>query len=133
MIGTGMRKSGTVLSLSAAGLISVVGLLGLAPVARADASDNQFLAILKKDDINHSSASAAIAAGRKVCEYLDTGMNLTNVEQDVENSSGLPDYDTGFFVGAAIKAYCPQFMPAVPKQDVPQPAGNPGAQPAPQA
>jgi hypothetical protein len=133
MTSTRMRTSGAVFSLSAAGLISMAGLLGLAPVAHADAADNQFLAMLKKDDINHASASAAIAAGKKVCEYLDTGMNLTNVEQDVENSSGLPDYDTGFFVGAAIKAYCPQFMPAVPKQDVPQPAGNPGAPPPPQA
>jgi hypothetical protein len=128
MTSTRMRKSGAVLSLSAAGLISVVGLLGPAPIARADASDNQFLAMLKKDDINHESASAAIAAGKKVCEYLDTGMNLTNVEQDVENSSGLPDYDTGFFVGAAIKSYCPQFMPP---PSPPQPAGNPGDQPPP--
>ena len=127
MIRNRIRMSGAVLSLSAAGLMSVAALLGPAPVARADAADTQFLNMLKKDDINHTSSQAAIAAGRKVCEYLDTGMNLTNVEQDVENSSGLPDYDTGFFVGAAIKAYCPQFMPAVPKQDQPQPAGNPSA------
>ncbi|BAX91300.1 DUF732 domain-containing protein [Mycobacterium shigaense] len=122
-----IRKFGAALSLSAAGLMSAAALLGPAPIARADSADNQFLAILKKDDINHTSSQAAIAAGHKVCEYLDTGMNLTNVEQDVENSSGLPDYDTGFFVGAAIKAYCPQFMPDVSKNPPPQPAGEQNA------
>ena len=64
-----------------------------------------------------------------MCEYLDSGMKLEGVESDVENSSGLPDYDTGFFVGAAIKAYCPSFMPDL-KSLPPQPAGD---QPPPQA
>jgi hypothetical protein len=130
MTTTRIRRSGTVLSLSAAGLLSVAGLLGLlgpAPIARADASDDKFLAILKKDDINHASAASAIAAGKKVCEYLDSGMKLEGVESDVENSSGLPDYDTGFFVGAAIKAYCPSFMPDLKSLPTapPQPAGEP--------
>ena len=100
---------------------------GPAPIARADASDDKFLAILKKDDINHASAASAIAAGKKVCEYLDSGMKLEGVESDVENSSGLPDYDTGFFVGAAIKAYCPSFMPDLKSLPTapPQPAGEP--------
>jgi Protein of unknown function (DUF732) len=135
MTSTRIRKPGTALSLSAAALISMAGLLGLlgtAPVARADASDDKFIALLKKDDINHESVPAAIAAGKKVCEYLDSGMKLEGVESDVENSSGLPDYDTGFFVGAAIKAYCPAFMPDL-KSLPPQPAGNPGDQPPPQA
>jgi Protein of unknown function (DUF732) len=134
---TRIRRPGIVLSLSAAGFMSVAGLLGLlgpAPVARADASDDKFLAILKKDDINHESAPAAIAAGKKVCEYLDSGMKLEGVESDVENSSGLPDYDTGYFVGAAIKAYCPVFMPDLKSLPTapPQPAANPGDQPPPQ-
>jgi|SRR5271167_3338597 len=129
MTTTRIHRPGIVLSLSAAGLMSVAGLLGLlgpAPIARADASDDKFLALLKKDDINHESASSAIAAGRKVCEYLDSGMKLEGVESDVENSSGLPDYDTGFFVGAAIKAYCPSFMPDLKSLPTapPQPAGE---------
>ena len=131
---TRIRRPGMVLSLSAAGFMSVAGLLGLlgpAPVARADASDDKFIAILRSDDINHESVPAAIAAGKKVCEYLDSGMKLEHVEADVQNSSGLPDYDTGYFVGAAIKAYCPAFMPDL-KSLPPQPAGNPGAQPPPQ-
>jgi hypothetical protein len=137
MTSTRIRKPGTALSLSAAALISMAGLLGLlgtAPVARADASDDKFIALLKKDDINHESVPAAIAAGKKVCEYLDSGMKLEGVESDVENSSGLPDYDTGFFVGAAIKAYCPSFMPDLKSLPTapPQPAGNPGDQPPPQ-
>src|SRR5271167_1331104 len=126
MTTTRIHRPGIVLSLSAAGLMSLLGLLGPAPIARADASDDKFLALLKKDDINHESASSAIAAGRKVCEYLDSGMKLEGVESDVENSSGLPDYDTGFFVGAAIKAYCPSFMPDLKSLPTapPQPAGE---------
>lgn len=124
MIGSRIRKSGAMLSLSAAGLISVAGLLGSAPIASADGGDTQFLAMLKKDDINHESVPAAIAAGHKVCEYLESGMNWREVAADVKNSSGMPDYDTGFFVGSAIKSYCPQYMPDVPRQDVPKPAGN---------
>jgi hypothetical protein len=113
-----------VLSLSAAGLISMagsLGLLGSPPVARADANDEKFLKILRSDDINHESVPAAIAAGHKVCEYFESGMNWSEVANDVQNSSGLPEYDTGYFVGAAVAAYCPAYMPDIPKVDQPPP------------
>lgn len=102
-------------------MAGLLGLLGPPPVARADASDEKFLAILRSDDINYESAPAAIAAGHKVCEYLESGMKWHEVAGDIQNSSGLPDYDTGYFMGAAVVAYCPAYLPDVPKVDQPPP------------
>jgi Protein of unknown function (DUF732) len=124
---TRISKPSAVLSLSAAGLISMAGLLGLLgppPVARADTTDDKFLSILRSDDINHESVPAAIEAGHKVCEYFVAGMNWNDVASDVQSSSGLPDYDTGYFMGAAIAAYCPAYMPDVPKVDLPPTSGR---------
>ncbi|MCV7426594.1 DUF732 domain-containing protein [Mycobacterium montefiorense] len=84
---------------------------GLAPAAHADANDDKFIQLLVSDGITHESVPAAIGAARKVCEYLSQGMTPNEVVTDVMNSSSLPDYDAGYFVGAAIRAYCPQYMP----------------------
>lgn len=118
------------LSLSTARFV-VVALALLSPLAtavtaRADVADDKFIAILKSDDITHESVPAAIAAGHKACDYLDGGMTADEVARDVIASSGLPEYDAGYFVGAAIKAYCPRHIVELPS--APAPAAAP-AQP----
>jgi Protein of unknown function (DUF732) len=99
---------------------------GLAPAAHADANDDKFVQLLISDGITHESVPAAIGAARKVCQYLDEGMTPNEVVVDVMNSSSLPDYDAGYFVGAAIRAYCPKYLPpAVPAPPPAQPAPPP--------
>ncbi len=38
-------------------------------------------------------------------------MTPNEVAYDVLNSSSMPGYHCGYFVGAAIDAYCPQYRP----------------------
>ncbi|CQD07778.1 hypothetical protein BN1232_01386 [Mycobacterium lentiflavum] len=110
--------SGTRLVVAMAVSLGVLG-AGVAPAAHADANDDKFVQLLIADGITHESVPAAIAAARKVCEYLAQGMTPNEVVIDVMNSSSLPDYDAGYFVGAAIRAYCPQYKP--PPEPAPPP------------
>lgn len=110
--------SGTRLVVAMALSLGVLG-AGVAPGAHADANDDKFIQLLISDGITHESVPAAIAAARKVCEYLSQGMTPNEVVIDVMNSSSLPDYDAGYFVGAAIRSYCPQYKP--PPEPAPPP------------
>jgi hypothetical protein len=38
-------------------------------------------------------------------------MTPNQVAADVLNSSNMPAYHSGYFVGASIKEYCPQYTP----------------------
>jgi Protein of unknown function (DUF732) len=80
--------------------------------AHADTNDNKFLALLKSEGItDHLSATHAIQAAHEVCQQLDSGKAPSDVANDVLNSSEMPAYHCGYFVGAAIKVYCPQYTP----------------------
>lgn len=49
-----------------------------------------------------------------MCVKLDNGMSATDVANDVLNSSSMPAYHSGFFVGASINAYCPRHKNELP-------------------
>jgi hypothetical protein len=90
--------------------LAVVGAVGTAATAHADTNDNKFLTELKSEGItDHVSSAHAIEAGHVVCQKLDGGMTPTEVAYDVLNSSTMPAYHSGYFVGASINAYCPQY------------------------
>jgi hypothetical protein len=94
---------------------ALIGLLVAVPTAHADAIDDKFLAQLKTQGItDHESAAHAIEAGHYVCVKLDNGVSPTDVVNDVLASSSMPAYHSGFFVGAAIEAYCPRHKPDIP-------------------
>lgn len=83
-----------------------------AATANADSMDNSFMALLKSEGItDHISPDHLVAAGRVVCERLESGLTPSEVASDVLNSSSMPAYHAGYFVGAAIEIYCPQFEP----------------------
>jgi hypothetical protein len=89
---------------------ALFGPLAAASTAQADTGDNIFLADLKTEGItDHVSASHAIEAAHLVCQKLDGGMSPSDVASDVLNSSNMPAYHSGYFVGASINAYCPQY------------------------
>lgn len=79
-----------------------------APVAQADAVDNQFLNALQSHDINFGSPQAAIQAAHRVCDELDSGRPKADVANEVTGSSNLDGYHAGYFVGVSIAAYCPR-------------------------
>ena len=92
--------------------VALLGPLAAISTARADSNDDHFLSILKQEGItDHVSPAHAIEAGHMVCQKLDGGASPSDVANDVVNSSGMPAYHCGYFVGAAIKVYCPQYMP----------------------
>lgn len=92
-------------------VVALLGPLEAASIAHADAADDAFLAMLQSDGITHESPDAAIEAGHKVCEDLDGGKTLAQVVNDVVFGSHLPAYDSGYFVVASARAYCPQHAP----------------------
>jgi hypothetical protein len=92
--------------------VALLGPLGAVSTARADSNDDHFLSILKSEGItDHVSPAHAIEAGHMVCQKLEGGASPSDVANDVVNSSNMPAYHCGYFVGAAIKVYCPQYMP----------------------
>jgi hypothetical protein len=100
--------------------IALIAPLGAAQTAHADANDNNFIALLNSEGItDHVSPSHAIEAAHSVCQKLDGGESATNVANDVLNNSSMPAYHAGYFVGAAIKVYCPQYTPEESPADNP--------------
>jgi hypothetical protein len=92
--------------------LAVLAPLGAISTAQADTGDNKFLAELKSEGItDHVSPSHAIEAAHTVCQKLSDGMTPNEVAFDILNSSSMPGYHCGYFVGAAIDAYCPQYRP----------------------
>ncbi len=78
-----------------------------APVAHADAGDDAFLGALTAKGIHFGSPEQAIIAGHEVCDELGNGKTPAQVASTVQANSGLDGYHAGYFVGAAIRAYCP--------------------------
>jgi Protein of unknown function (DUF732) len=107
-----IRKPRVRLSLLAAGVLLAVaqlGALGAAPTARADTTDNAFVAALHAHGIDHESAQAAITAGHLVCHQLAAGKPEQQIATDVMNSSTLDGDNAGYFVAVSERAYCPQY------------------------
>lgn len=97
-----------VIRLLVAAAIAVLGLPAAVSTAHADATDAQFLAALRSAGITDASEAHVIDAAHFVCVKLDNGSTPAQVESDVKNSSNMPDYHAGFFVGASVDAYCPR-------------------------
>jgi hypothetical protein len=90
-------------------LVAALGPLTAAPIAHADLNDDKFLAALIGKGIHFGSPDKAIIAGHEVCDELGNGKQASQVASTVQSNSGMDGYHAGFFVGAAISAYCPQY------------------------
>ena len=100
---------GRVPSRLASGLVLAIALLGpIEGTAHADATDDTFLAALKAKGIKFGSPDKAIIAAHEVCDEIANGKSPAQVASTVQGNSNLDGYHAGFFVGAAIRAYCPQ-------------------------
>jgi hypothetical protein len=114
MTSTPTRRPGPSLLVWGAWLV-LVGALGplaaAAPTAHADATDDAFLAALTAKGIHFGSPDKAFIAGHEVCDELGTGKTATQVASTVQTNSNMDGYHAGFFVGASIRAYCPQYAP----------------------
>jgi hypothetical protein len=111
MTSTRLRVRSPSLLVRAARVVLVGALSSLAaaaPIAHADASDDAFLGALTSKGIHFGSPDKAFIAGHEVCDELGTGKSPAQVASTVQSNSNMDGYHAGFFVGVAIKAYCPQ-------------------------
>jgi hypothetical protein len=112
MTGTPARVRGLAPLVWAAGLVlagALVPATSVAPIAHADATDDAFLSALRAKGIHFGSPDKAFIAGHEVCDELANGKTAVQVASTVQSNSDMDGYHAGFFVGAAIRAYCPQF------------------------
>jgi Protein of unknown function (DUF732) len=84
-------------------------IVAAAPIARADATDDTFVSALTAKGIHFGSPEKAVIAGHEVCDELGNGKSTAQVASTVQGNSGMDGYHAGFFVGASIRAYCPQY------------------------
>jgi hypothetical protein len=114
MTSTRTRRAGPS-PLAWATWLVLVGALGplaaAAPIAHADATDDAFLAALTTKGIHFGSPNKAFIAGHEVCDELRNGKSAAQVASTVQSNSDMDGYHAGFFVGASIRAYCPQYAP----------------------
>ena len=71
--------------------------------------DDSFIADIATDGIRPDPAIAADAA-HLVCWELRGGKTANQVAYEILGSSTLSGYQAGYFVGASIYAYCPQYV-----------------------
>ena len=67
--------------------------------------------MLDEEGIPYTSATDAISVANGVCVFLSEGNSLEDATVMVMNESGLGVEQSGFFVGAATAAYCPDQSP----------------------
>lgn len=82
----------------------------LAPNAHADTADADltFLVMLKTQGIAYSSPAFAIRVGHAICADLGNGTTTTDEALRLWTLSDISaPYDAGWYVGAAMVAYCP--------------------------
>lgn len=100
-------------TLRLAGLAVVAAYLGLADfatsTARADATDDAFLAAISAKGIHFQSPQSALTAAHEVCDELGLGRSKTDIANEVMQNSTLSGYSAGYFVGASVRAFCPNF------------------------
>lgn len=103
-----------VIRLAAVVAALFIGPMGAIATAQANTSDDKFISTIKAEGItDHVSSAHAIEAAHSVCEKLDGGESPNAVANDVLNNSSMPAYHCGYFVGASIDAYCPEYKPKV--------------------
>lgn len=91
-----------------AATLAVVALLSAAPAA-ADPSDDAFLGALADNGIVMNDPGTAVSMARSVCAGLDRNQKTSVVVMKVMKDTNLSARQAGFFVGASVSAYCPQY------------------------
>ena len=90
--------------------------LGTAPIANADATDDVYLHTLTQSGITWANGSdqTMIGLGHAVCQDWAAGGTLDQTAADVKKAVGLSDGSVGSIIGAATASYCPQYGSKIP-------------------
>jgi Protein of unknown function (DUF732) len=97
-------------------LTSLAAMVGVAAPARADSSDDAFLASLHAAGITFPDPGPAIGAGRWVCQAVGKGTQMVDVVKTIQSRNpGLHGDNAARFTAIAANVYCPQAL-SVPGQ-----------------
>jgi hypothetical protein len=108
------------------GIIAVLAIAGIAigvaistssHTSRASTStmDRVFVAAIHRGipQTVSTADSVIVAEGHQVCSAFDTGANFLSVAGTVMDDGYTP-YESGYYIGASIGAYCPKYLSAIP-------------------
>ena len=101
-----LSLSGARLSMLLNAALSVAAMIVAAPVA-ADATDDAFIAALQRHAIPVANSEKAVATAHTVCSDISTGHTERSLVLPLARAAQLSAHEAGYFIGAAIAAYCP--------------------------
>ena len=104
-----MPFDGTTRSIPGAVLLLAATLFSASP-ASADSNDGAFVDALAKGGIVFPDPNAAISIAHAVCGELDQSNKSSILAMKVMKETDLSMKQSGYFIGAAISAYCPQYI-----------------------
>ena len=104
-----MAFDGTKRSIPCAVLLCAAALFSAAP-ASADPNDGAFVGALAKGGIGLPDDNAAIAMAHAVCAGLDQHAKASLLAMKLMKETDLSMKQSSYFIGAAISAYCPQYV-----------------------
>jgi Protein of unknown function (DUF732) len=104
-----MAFDGATRSMVCSVVLSGAALFSAAP-ASADPNDSAFVGALAKDGIVLSDNNAVIAIAHSVCGDLDQSNKSSILAMKVMKETDLSMKKSGYFIGAAIAAYCPRYI-----------------------
>ena len=104
-----MAFDGTKRSIPCAVLLFVAALFSAAP-ASADPNDGAFVDALAKGGIVFPDHNAAISIAHTVCAGLDQSAKTSLLAMKLMKDTDLSMRQSSYFIGAAIAAYCPQYV-----------------------
>lgn len=91
-----------------AAVLCAAALSSSAP-ASADPPDDAFLSALSDYGIVINDPDSAISMARTVCAGLDNNQRSGVLAMRVMKDTNFTARQAGFFVGASVSAYCPQY------------------------
>ncbi len=89
-------------------IFAVATLLLSVAQASADPMDDAFLGGLAKGGIPAPDPNAAVANAHAVCAGLDANQNSSVLAMRLAKGNGMSLKQSGYFIGVAVAAYCPQ-------------------------
>lgn len=73
-------------------------------------NDQAYIAALDDEGISYPSEQNAIQVGHLVCESFDEGNDFVAIAMELYTSSQMDAYQSGYVVGAAVAAFCPEYL-----------------------
>lgn len=82
-------------------------------LSNQDAAELVYITILESEgitDASNLSDSDLIDLGNAVCEYMGSNPNMMAASEIVYSGSTLTSYQSGYLVGTAVAAFCPEYL-----------------------